>query len=272
MWASGGEASASPWLVHTLRRTALGPKDASTPSALGVAAPALVISGSDWHREELARTGSPPPGHGRCSFDTHRGTPASHTLEPGRGAMQGFRAVRTTRRGAVRSRATAPMRARPRAGRASLAGTAPRATPRSACCRTVSSARLPGTLDELEEVVAHAERASSLLAAANALRTDAVALPGAMRWVRRRVQRVHHVLVIVIGLLPHRLARCVVEVAAVRARLHSEVALRALRTLVAAQLPALPAPLGFHPHRLDATKRHRRFQHKMGPDPPARPS
>ena len=134
------------------------------------------------------------------------------------------------------------------------------------------AARLPGTLDELEEVVAHAERAPSLLAAANALRTDAVALPGAMRWVRRRVQRVHHVLVIVIGLLPHRLARCVAEVAAVRARLHSEAALRALRTLVAAQLPALPAPLGFHPHRLDATKRHRRFQHKMGPDPPARPS
>ena len=30
MWASGGEASASPWLVHTVRRTALGPKDAST--------------------------------------------------------------------------------------------------------------------------------------------------------------------------------------------------------------------------------------------------
>ena len=33
------------------------------------------------------------------------------------------------------------------------------------------SVRLPGTLDELAEVVARAERASSLLAAANALRT-----------------------------------------------------------------------------------------------------
>ena len=55
------------------------------------------------------------------------------------------------------------------------------------------SARLPGTLDELETVVAHAERAPSLLAAANALRTDTVALPGAMRWVRRRVRRVHRV-------------------------------------------------------------------------------
>ena len=33
------------------------------------------------------------------------------------------------------------------------------------------SARLPGTLDELEAVVARAKRASSLLAAANALRT-----------------------------------------------------------------------------------------------------
>ena len=79
--------------------------------------------------------GRPPPGHGQCSFDTHRGTPASDTLEPGRGAMQVLRAVRTTRTGEVRSHATAPMRARLRAGPASLAGTAPRGTPRSACCR-----------------------------------------------------------------------------------------------------------------------------------------
>ena len=107
------------------------------------------------------------------------------------------------------------------------------------------AARFPGELDEVEAVVAYAERAPSLAGAANELRRDAVELPGAMRWVGRRVRLVHHVLGIVIGLLPEQLARCIAEMGAVRTRLHTETALRALRTLVAEQLPALPAPLGF---------------------------
>ena len=81
-------------------------------------------------------------------------------------------------------------------------------------------------------------------AAADALRPDAVELPGAMRWVGRRVRLVHHVLTIVIGLLPERLAWCVAEMGAVRARLDTDTALRALRTLTAAQLPALPRTVG----------------------------
>ena len=130
------------------------------------------------------------------------------------------------------------------------------------------AARLPGELDTLETVVAHAEQAQSLAAAANALRRDAVELPGAMRWVERRVRLVHHVLTIVIGLLPEPLARCIAEMGAVRTRLETETALRALRTLVAEQLPVLPAPLGFRPHRLGKTNRNPAPQHNMGPDPP----
>ena len=134
------------------------------------------------------------------------------------------------------------------------------------------AARLPGELDTLEAVVAHAEQAPSLAAAAGALRRDTVELPGAMRWVTRRVRLVHHVVSLVIGLLPERLARCVAEMGAVRTRLETDTALRALRTLTDAQLPVLPAPLGFQPHRLDATNRHRARQHKMGPDPPPSPA
>ena len=130
------------------------------------------------------------------------------------------------------------------------------------------AARLPGELDEVEAVVAHAEHAPSLAAAANELRRDAVELPGAMRWVERRVRLVHHVLSIVIGLLPDLLARCVTEVGAVRTRLETETALRTLRRLTDAQLPTLPAPLGFRPHRLRTTNPLRARQHKMGPDPP----
>ena len=132
------------------------------------------------------------------------------------------------------------------------------------------AARLPGELDEVEQVVAHAEQAASLAAAGDALRRDAVELPGAMRWVARRVRLVHHVLTLVIGLLPERLARCVGEVGAVRARLDTDTALRTLRTLVAEQLPVLPAPLGFQPHRVGTANRLRALQHKMGPDPPPR--
>ena len=134
------------------------------------------------------------------------------------------------------------------------------------------AARFPGELDEVEAVVAHAEQAPSRAAAADALRRDTVELPGAMRWVARRVRLVHHVLTLVIGLLPEHLARCVAEVGAVRARLGTDCALRTLRVLTAAQLHALPAPLGFRPHRLGVTNRLRASQHKMGPDPPPSPS
>ena len=59
---------------------------------------------------------------------------------------------------------------------------------------------------------------------------------------------------------------------AVRTRLETDTALRALRTLAAEQLPMLPAPLGFHPHRLSTTNRKQTRQHKMGPDPPPSPA
>ena len=130
---------------------------------------------------------------------------------------------------------------------------------------------MPGELDTLEAVVAHAERAPSRSAAANALRRDPVGLAGAIRWVQRRVLLVHHALLLVIGLLPEQLERCVAEVGAVRTRLGTDSALVAIRALSAAQLPVLPAPLGFHPHRRGSTIRNRPFQHKVGPDPPAAP-
>ena len=134
------------------------------------------------------------------------------------------------------------------------------------------AARLPGTLDALEAVVVAAEGAQSLEAAANELRRpaedDAVELPGAMRWVRRRVRLVHNVLVRVIGLIPDRLAGCAATMVAVRERLGSDSALMELRALVAAQLRRLPAPLGFPPHGIGVPGRTPAFQHSMGPDPP----
>ena len=74
------------------------------------------------------------------------------------------------------------------------------------------AARLPGTLDALEAVVVAAEEADSQEAAANEVRCPsddaAIALPGALRWLRRRVDLVHDVLARVIGLIPDKLAGC----------------------------------------------------------------
>ena len=130
------------------------------------------------------------------------------------------------------------------------------------------AARLPGTLDDLEAVVVAAEGARSLEAAANDMRPDAVELPGALRWVSRRVRLVHDILVRVIGLIPDRLAGCAATMVAVRERLGSDSALMALRGLVSAQLRTLPAPLGFQAHGVGVGGRKPVFQHSMGPDPP----
>ena len=130
------------------------------------------------------------------------------------------------------------------------------------------AARLPGTLDDLEAVVVAAEGARSLEAAANEVRPDAVELPGALRWLRRRVLLVHDILVRVIGLIPDRLAGCAATMVAVRERLGSDSALMALRGLVSAQLRTLPTPLGFQPHGIGVVCRKAVFQHSMGPDPP----
>ena len=134
------------------------------------------------------------------------------------------------------------------------------------------SSHLPGTLDELEAVVVAAEGAASLEAAADELRRpedeDAIELPGAMRWVRRRVRLVHDILARVIGLIPDRLAGCAATMVAVRERLGSDRALMKLPALVAAQLRALPTPLGFQVHGIAVPGRNPAFQQSMGPDPP----
>ena len=131
------------------------------------------------------------------------------------------------------------------------------------------AARLPGTLSELETVVVEAEQAGSLMTVADQLRSDTVELPGAMRWVRRRVRLVHHALSLVIGLLPKKLSDCRADIIACRERLGSDAVLVALRSLTAQWLPDLAAPLGFRPHGIGGEHPTRRVQHNLGPDPPA---
>ena len=127
------------------------------------------------------------------------------------------------------------------------------------------AARLPGTLARLEEVVAHAEQAPSLMKAADHLRGYDVQLTGAMRWVSRRVRLVHHVLSVVIGLLPQQLAGCRAEITACRARLGTDAVLVRLRSMTDRWLATLAAPLGFHPHGITGGNPNFGRQHHPGP-------
>ena len=127
------------------------------------------------------------------------------------------------------------------------------------------AARLPGTLQDLETVVAHVERASSLIQAADQVRDYEVTLPSALRWLRRRVRLVRQVLRSVIGLLPQHLAGCRPQLTACRQRLDTDAVLVALRSLAAPWLPVLPAPLGLRPHRRRPGHPTSVDQHRQGP-------
>jgi hypothetical protein len=128
--------------------------------------------------------------------------------------------------------------------------------------------RLTGSLHEVEEVVVLAEQARSREAAANELRLD-IELPGALRWLRRRLQAVHTALILVLGLYPDRFAGCLPTVGAFRQRLGIAFVLPALRQIAEAQLGQLPPPLGFRPPSARGGDSNQPYQQQAGPDPPA---
>lgn len=128
------------------------------------------------------------------------------------------------------------------------------------------SARLVGSLDEVEQAVVAAE-STGVEAAAQVLRVEEVELPGALRWLRRRRRGVEASLLALITVSPGRLGT-VAEVRAIRSVLGTERALVALRSIGADHLHALPHPLGFCPPRPRRVKGEPPIQHETGPDPP----
>ncbi len=124
---------------------------------------------------------------------------------------------------------------------------------------------------ELEAVVAMAEQACSVEAAANAARTDDVGLVGAMRWVVRRRRAVHANLLTLKGLMPERFVDCEPTLGAFQRHLGTDQVLQRLRDIAAVHLHALAPPLGFAPRLGGGGDRNTRVQHPTGPDPPLRP-
>ncbi|MEA3273955.1 MAG: hypothetical protein U9Q81_01365 [Pseudomonadota bacterium] len=129
------------------------------------------------------------------------------------------------------------------------------------------AARLSGTLAEVEAVVRNVEQAASLEASCQGLRLD-IELPGALRWVSRRIHAVHASLNLLKGLLPKVLATCTPTLTAFSERLGVAEVLLELRQIAAVFLHRLPAPLGFVPRRTPGGGRDRARQHRVGADPP----
>lgn len=105
------------------------------------------------------------------------------------------------------------------------------------------ASRLSGELDEVERVVCQAEGARSVEAAADKLRPE-VELPGAVRWLRRRLGSVRVALLALVTLMPDQLGS-EPRLSSLRKHLGTEHALVMLRRLSEKQLADLPAPIGF---------------------------
>lgn len=109
------------------------------------------------------------------------------------------------------------------------------------------ASRMSGELDEVERVVCEAEGKRSVEAAANELRPDDIGLPGAVRWLRRRLGPVRAALLILVSLMPDSLGS-EPRLSSLRKRLGTEHVLVRLRELLGQErLEELPAPLGLAP-------------------------
>ena len=128
------------------------------------------------------------------------------------------------------------------------------------------ASRMSGELDDVERVVCGAEGMRSVEAAANELRPDDIGLPGAVRWLRRRLSPVRAALLILVSLMPDLLGR-EPRLSSLRERLRTEHVLVRLRGLCPERLEGLPAPLGLAPRRRSPPDSHRMRGQTTAPEP-----
>lgn len=105
------------------------------------------------------------------------------------------------------------------------------------------ASHLPGTLAEIEAVVAEVEAGETIEAVATRLRPE-VQLPAAVRWVRRRIGYVRRALSVTPGLLPALFAGIELSLRAFAAVLRTSAVLAALRVRMPSYLMRIASPFG----------------------------
>lgn len=129
------------------------------------------------------------------------------------------------------------------------------------------SSRLSGSLNEVESIILEVEKSPSQERAADKIRID-IELPGALRWIRRRLKPVQSSLAMLIELMPCLFSQCLPTICSFRSVLCVEPVLAELRSCADLYLHLLPPPVGFGP-RIEPKKfKKNHFQHKTGTDPP----
>lgn len=124
------------------------------------------------------------------------------------------------------------------------------------------SSRLSGSLADVEAVVDLVEKSPSQNAAAEHIRLD-IDLPGALRWIRRRLFLVQASLILLIELFPLLFPDCRPDIRCFRNALSLDQVLPALREIFCSHLHLLGPPVGFGDF-----PRKMRFQQSTGTDPP----
>ncbi len=122
--------------------------------------------------------------------------------------------------------------------------------------------RLSGSLIYVEAVIDEVENSSSQNAATDKIRLD-IDLPGALRWIRRRLFMIKATLTILITSCPFLFADCQPNIHYFRSNLDLKHVLPELRGLPDLNLYCLPPPVGFGPRQKKI-----RFQQQTGTDPP----
>ena len=130
------------------------------------------------------------------------------------------------------------------------------------------AAHLSGSLMQIEDILTEVQNSPSQEAAADHIRID-ILLPGALRWIRRRIFLVKASLSMLIELLPGLFADCHPSILCFQSVVNVDYVLPQLRQVACAYLPVLPPPLGFGP--LPETKKSKKthLQHSTGTDPPS---
>jgi len=129
------------------------------------------------------------------------------------------------------------------------------------------SARLPGTLKEVENVIEEVEKSPSQEDAVERIRLD-IFLPGALRWVRRRILPIRSTLTMLIELIPSMFSACDPTLTSFRCALCITDVFSELRHHAGPFLQILPPPLGFCSYPGSKKIENNHFQHKTGTDPP----